>query len=197
MRRVVFLLEEHSMKVFLDELLPRTYPELDYLCVVHEGKNDLEKSIPRKLRGWRDPGSAFVVIRDNDGSDCLVVKSRLRELCASAGRPETVIRIACQELEAWYLGDPEALAEAFDDPRLAELSRRSRYRDPDAVTRPSAELARLVPAFQKVKGARAMGKHVDPHRCTSRSFQVFVAAVERLNSTLAVTKGSKDGNHES
>ena len=56
MRRVVFLLEEYSMKLFLDGLLPRLAPNLEYVCVFHEGKTDLERSIPRKLRAWREPG---------------------------------------------------------------------------------------------------------------------------------------------
>ncbi|GMU62432.1 MAG: hypothetical protein AMXMBFR34_41950 [Myxococcaceae bacterium] len=60
MGRVVFLLEEKSMKVLLDGLLPRIVPSLDFLCVPHEGKQDLEKSIPRKLRAWREPGVRFV-----------------------------------------------------------------------------------------------------------------------------------------
>ena len=56
MTRVVFLLEEYSMKVLLDGLLPRLFPGLPFLCVPHGGKNDLEKSLPRKLRAWREPG---------------------------------------------------------------------------------------------------------------------------------------------
>ncbi len=56
MGRVVFLLEEYSMKTLLDELLPRLFPELMFQCVAHDGKGDLEKSVPRKLRGWQEPG---------------------------------------------------------------------------------------------------------------------------------------------
>ena len=63
MRRIVFLLEERSMKVLLDGLLPRLFPDVAFLCVPHEGKQDLEKSLPRKLRAWREPGVRFVVLR--------------------------------------------------------------------------------------------------------------------------------------
>ena len=54
MRRIIFLLEEYSMKVLLDGLLPRLVPGLQFLCVPHEGKQDLEKSVPRKLRASRN-----------------------------------------------------------------------------------------------------------------------------------------------
>ena len=50
MNRVVFLLEEASMRDLLNGLLPRLYPDLTFLCLAHEGKSDLERSIPRKLR---------------------------------------------------------------------------------------------------------------------------------------------------
>ena len=60
MSRVVFLLEEYSMKILLEALIPRLVPSLPFLCVPHEGKQDLEKSIPRKLRAWREPGVRFV-----------------------------------------------------------------------------------------------------------------------------------------
>lgn len=86
MRRIVFLLEEYSMKVLLEGLLPRWFPGLDFLCVPHEGKQDLEKSIPRKLQAWREPGVRFVVLRDDDGADCRALESRRVELCRDAGR---------------------------------------------------------------------------------------------------------------
>ena len=92
------------MAVLLEGLLPRLYPDLPFQCVSHEGKNDLEKSIPRKLRAWREPGVRFVIIRDNDGSDCRRVKNSLYSLCQEGSREDSLIRIACQELEAWYLG---------------------------------------------------------------------------------------------
>jgi len=50
---LVFLPEERSMKTFLEALLPRLFPDLAFFCIAHEGKSDLEKSIPRKLKGWR------------------------------------------------------------------------------------------------------------------------------------------------
>ena len=96
------------MRVLLDGLLPRLFPYLDFQCVPHEGKGDLERSIPRKLHAWREPGIRFAVVRDNDRGDCRALKKALLGLCETGGRPgrrsEPLIRIVCQELEAWYLG---------------------------------------------------------------------------------------------
>jgi hypothetical protein len=180
MNRLVFLLEERSMKTLLEGLLPRLFPALSFVCVPHEGKQDLEKSIPRKLRAWREPGVRFVVVRDNDGRDCKSVRQTLVSLCEEGRRADSLVRVACQELEAWYLGDPEALAVAFGDGRLRNIGGRERFRDPDAVVNPSRAVMELVPEFQKISGARQLAMHLTRERNTSRSFQAFVAGVERL-----------------
>ena len=38
MTEVVFLLEEESMKVLLDGLPPRLFPDLEFRCLAHQGK---------------------------------------------------------------------------------------------------------------------------------------------------------------
>lgn len=188
MSRVVFLLEEYSMKVLLDGLLPRLFPGLPFLCVPHEGKQDLEKSIPRKLRAWHEPGVRFCVIRDNDGADCRTLKQRLVELCRESGRADTLVRIACQELEAWYFGSPEALAETFHDVSLRGIAAKKRFRDPDAIVQPAAALGELVPEFQKVSGARSLAR-VLPRENGSRSFQVLMSGIARLSDQISKSQG--------
>ncbi|MFZ2781354.1 MAG: DUF4276 family protein [Rectinemataceae bacterium] len=189
MTRLVFLLEEYSMKVLLEGLLPRLFPDLSFLCISHEGKQDLEKSMPRKLRAWREPGVRFIVLRDNDGGDCRALKMRLSNLCLESGRADSLVRIACQELEAWYLGEPDAMAEAFDDDRLRLIGNRAAYRDSDDVQQPSAEIVKLVPNFQKVSGARKMAPKLSISRNKSRSFQLLIKGVE---DTAAAFQGSHD-----
>src|SRR5690606_19288838 len=84
MGRIVFLLEEESMAALLRELLPKVYPEwvenIHWIPIWHNGKSDLEASIRRKLRAWREPGVRFVIMRDNDGGDCRERKAHLRSL---------------------------------------------------------------------------------------------------------------------
>ena len=186
MSRVVFMLEEYSMKVLLDGLLPRLFPGLPFLCVPHEGKQDLEKSIPRKLRAWREPGVQFVVVRDNDGSDCRALKRSLVALTVAGGRGDTLVRIACQELEAWYFGAPDALARAFDRPELGRLAEKARFRDPDAIVQPSRALAEQVEEFQKISGARRLAQVLSKEN-RSRSFQVLIAGIEGLAPRMCPT----------
>ncbi len=173
------------MQALLDGLLPRLFPGLPFLCVPHDGKTDLERSIPHKLRGWREPGIRFVVVRDNDGKDCRTLKNALHERCRAAGRSDTLVRIACQELEAWYLGEPDALAEAYGRESLRNLGRKARFRDSDSVPRPHTVLEGLVPEFQKVAGARRMAQYLSRERNASSSFRVFVAGVEAIATQIA------------
>lgn len=150
-------------------------------------KRDLELSIPRKLRSWREPGVRFAVIRDNDGGNCVQLKGALRKLCKAGSREDTLIRIACQELEAWYLGEPAALADAFDKPGLQNLGRQAKFREPDALRRPAAEIERLIPEFQKVSAAQRMARHLTREGNRSSSFRMLMEGIEAMVGDINAT----------
>ena len=88
MSEIVFLLEEASAEAMLPGLLPRLLPEGTTIrYIVFDGKQDLEKQMVRRLRGYRVPEARFVVLRDQDSADCHVIKNRLLEMCPrQAGR---------------------------------------------------------------------------------------------------------------
>ena len=180
MSRLVFLLEERSMQTLLEGLLPRLFPQLSFLCISREGKSELDRDLPNILRSWQIPGDRFVVVRDNDNSDCLELKERLRQLCQRGRREDTLIRIVCQELEAWYLGEPNAMANAFGDENLRRIGRQAPYRNPDTRLKPSQDVERLVPGFQKTDGARRMAQHLTREGNRSHSFAIFLNGIERL-----------------
>lgn len=182
--RVVFLLEEPSMRALLEGLLPRLFVGWKkgehFLCIEHQGKSDLDKSVPRKLKNWQYPGDRFVVMRDNDNADCRQVKARYVELCADSGRGDTLIRLVCQELESWYLGDLRALAQCYGAPKIDSPALRKKFADPDGCQKPSMEIARRLPGFQKGSAARDMAAHLTPEHNRSRSFQTFVAGLRHV-----------------
>lgn len=187
--RVIFMLEEPSMKILLDGFLPRLVPGWvegeHFLCIKHDGKSDLDLSIKRKLRAWKLKADRFVIVRDNDNADCIQTKARLRALCAGSCFPDTLIRLVCQELESWYVGDLQALASAFDDPKLDTPALRKRFAVPDTWQKPSVELTRLIPTFQKGSGARAMSVRLRETPNHSKSFQVFVKGVRRIATEIS------------
>jgi hypothetical protein len=176
------------MKALLDDLLPRFFPgmlvDVHFKCIPHEGKSDLDRSIPRKLRQWRVPHDRFIVVRDNDNMDCRQLKSSLVGMCNANHRSDTLVRLVCQELESWYLGDLDALSRAFQQPRVGSASMKRRFLDPDSWQKPSKEVERLIKNFQKLSGARVMARHLDPNSNSSRSFQSFVDGVRRTAAAM-------------
>lgn len=181
MKTLVFLLEEPSAQDALQGFLPSILPpEVSVEYLVFEGKQDLEKRMVRRMRGWLKPESVFVVLRDQDSGDCCVIKQNLSGLCREAGKPNAIVRIACRAMESWFLGDWASVSTAFAQPRLEKLQRKAIYRDPDRLVNPVSELRKAIPTYQKREGARRIGPYLNHVRNRSRSFQVFVEAVQRI-----------------
>ena len=142
------------MKILLEGLLPHFCPGLQFACIAHEGKQDLERSIPGKRQNWQEPGVRFVIMRDDDKADCRDLKARRANLCVQGGRSDAWVRIVCQELAGWHLGEPDALAAVYGNEPLRDRQGKARYRQPDAVAHPAQERRRLIPGFGKFGCAR-------------------------------------------
>lgn len=184
MKHLVFLLEEPSAMDLLMSLVPKLVPaETKAHYLVFDGKQDLEKNVTRKLRGWMLQDSAFLILRDQDAGDCKVVKQRLQRLVAGTGQRHVLVRIACKELESWILGDFAAVGKAFEKPQLEAQGNKATYRNPDCLANPVEELRKFLPYYQKRDGARRVGPHMDLEQNRSRSFHHFCKGVRRLVSS--------------
>ncbi len=189
MKNLVFLLEEPSAKAMLKGVLPRLLPENIFSeFIVFEGKQDLEKQVERRLRCWMKPNSYFVVMRDQDSADCSKIKNRLYAKCINAGKPETLVRIACHELESFYLGDLVAVEKGLSLAGLSEKQQKRKYRMPDKLSNPAAELSALTNnKYQKLLGSRAIGSHLSLDRSNrSNSFNVLISGILKLMRVQAV-----------
>ncbi len=155
--------------------------------LVFEGKQDLEKRLLRRLRGWQLPDTQFVVLRDKDAGDCKAIKQHLiSSIAHQAGRAtETLVRIACHEIESWYLGDLKAVEQGLGVAGLARQQNKRQYRNPDdRVVKPSKELVDLTKGkYQKLAGSREIGSYLDLDNNQSKSFQVFVSGLRKLVGT--------------
>ena len=183
MTDLVFLLEEQSAKTLLEAIWPRLIaPDAQVFpkFIVFEGKQDLEKQLTKKLRGYLNPHARFIIIRDQDQNDCHQVKDKLTRLCADAGR-SAVVRVACRELEAFYLGDLRAVAIGLEISGLGAMQRKAKFRNPDNLARPSHELEKITRGhYQKVAGSRAIGPHLDLESPRSKSFHHLVRAIRSV-----------------
>lgn len=79
-------------------------------------KRMLLDQLPRLLRGYgKTPGiDAVIVVLDSDRRDCVAFLTELRSLVSALEQaPQTLFRLAIEEVEAWYLGDRKALVAAY------------------------------------------------------------------------------------
>ena len=191
---IEFLVEEQSAEAALENLVPTIVgSEIDFNIRSFQGKPDLLAKLPERLRGyrqWLPEDWRIVVLLDVDNEDCRVLKEKLEKMAFNAGlttktaaggaRFQVLNRIAIEELEAWFIGDEEALRAAY--PRVEKnLAQKEKYRDPDAIAGGTWEtLERLLQkggyfrgGLGKVTAAREISQHMVPERNRSRSFQIF------------------------
>lgn len=176
---IVLMTEEPSMLVTLESLITRFFPQRvkdrDWMVSAFSGKSDLEKNIPIKMRGWKWGNPFFIILRDADGGDCVALKEHLAGL-ANPWDTEYKIRVVCQELESWFIGDCEAVRKAY--PRCVFSNETKSYRNPDRLTNASQELSKLTGDQTKLHRAKSISVHLEPSRNCSRSFQVLFKTLQ-------------------
>ena len=180
--RLIFMVEERSMKEFLEIFLPKILSDdiNPPIIISHNGKNDLVRSIPVKLRAWQNPDDKFIIVHDKDGNNCKQLKESLLSLCKDSNN-DCLVRIVCYELESWYLGDLKAVSLAYGRD-YTPLAAKRKYRIPDNLPNAKEEFRKHIPTYQPIAGAKKIAKYMDVERNTSHSFNVFVDGVRRMYS---------------
>ncbi len=158
-------------------------------------KRILLDRLPRVLQGYGKSlgdSAAVVVVVDLDDRDCIAFKRELLDvLDACDPRPTTLFRIAIEEIEAWLLGDRDAVKAAYPGAKDRVLDG---YRQDgicgtweilaDAVrTGGSARIRKdgwPASGVAKREWARKIAPHMDPDRNRSPSFRAFRDGVRRL-----------------
>lgn len=175
--QVEILVEELSMKLLLEGLLPQLLPEKFQLNTnvfirAFEGKQHLKKQLPMRIRAFQNFGIPVrvIVIQDQDSNDCVRLKESLAQIIQNNGSLPYLIRIACRELEAFYFGELHKLELVYPRFNASKYSQRAKFRSPDQIESPSGELSKMISEFQKVKTARALGSLLSPSENASPSF---------------------------
>ena len=182
--QVEILVEEPSMNFFLDGLLPKILPPgivLYQNCFIRapEGKQDLQKQLPKKVRALSHLPKEVkvIVIQDQDSWDCVILKKALKNLVETNSKLPNLIRIACKELESWYLGDMEAIEKIYGKFKSERYRAWSKFRNPD-LCNAFDEIRKIVPEFQKGSAAKEITQYLDIANNKSNSFQNFVNGVK-------------------
>ena len=180
MRKLVFILEEQSMRSFLQGARPRLpIPnEFETVFRISNGFGDLKTLVSNTLRRSWPTGTRFVILFDKDRADCRARKSDIASVIPEFRRGQVLVRVVCYELESWYFGDPDLIAERF--PKFAQVRNRARFRSsPDGIDKPST----AIEEFSGLgKGALAdeLGPILSLEGNRSHSLRVFLSGLQRL-----------------
>jgi hypothetical protein len=202
------LVEEQSAEAALRVLVPKIVGHaISFDLHPFQGKLDLMRRLPERLRAYarwvqanwaESTDTGIVVLIDEDRQDCKRLKAELEQAATAvglatkssveAGAPFVVLnRLIVEELEAWFLGDCDAIRAAY--PRVAgSIERRAAYRQPDeirggtweALERILREAGYYKGGLPKVEVAQLVAPHMDPVRNRSPSFRQFCAGLRAL-----------------
>jgi hypothetical protein len=186
-KRLEILTEEASMQFFLEGLLPYILPEdyqLNVNCFVypHQGKSDLQKRLPKRIRAYQSyPEEVLVmVVHDQDSNNCIQLKNELLDCFNIANNDiKYVVRIACRELENWYLGDLAAIEKLYPKSKASKYSEKAKSRNPDKL-QGSEEMKRLSADFTKINCAMRIAHLMDIGKNNSGSFNHFISGLRKL-----------------
>lgn len=200
--RIDFIVEEPSAEEALRHLLPRLIGKRAKWKLINLGsKYKLLKVLPQRLAAYRRRIHAgedlrVVVLVDRDNDDCVALKRRLEDAAQRVGlatksapdadgRFLVVNRIVIEELESWFIGDPEALRRAFTSLPAIDANK-GIFRNPDnggsweALHRFLKRHGIYKSSFPKIDAARRIAPKLDVTANRSRSFQVFVRGIGAL-----------------
>ena len=208
---IAILLEEPSAQMVIDRLYPKilqaTEVEVKFLQLGIKPLNlqNRRRELEKRLRIYQDMIQnglrvGVMILIDKDRDKCEKLKQDLETIARRIGLPtktnprgdrfHVVNRIAIEELEAWYLGDPDALKKAY--PKLSKEILKRHARNPDAIEEKTKEtLHKLLQnagyyqdKLEQIDIAEKMAQHMQPHQNTSPSFKHFANGMKALANQL-------------
>jgi len=162
-------------------------------------KRLLLEQLPKRLQGYGkslQSSDAVIVVVDLDNRNCEAFKEELRsvlEICYPV--PNVFFRIAIEEIEAWLLGDRDAVISAYPKAKRGIL----RTYQQDSICGTWEKLAEAVdpkeykickkqgyPRTGKMKCelARKIAPHMNIQANQSKSFQVFRDKIVELKDAV-------------
>lgn len=204
------MVEEPSMEVALQELLPKVLLGITFQIYPFQCKTDLVSKLPSRMRAYSrflPADYRILVVVDQDDDNCTRLKAHLNRVAADAGLTTRTInpdpnvykvvnRIAIEELEAWYFGDWTAVRTAY--PRVPHtIPNKAKYRNSDAIFGGTWEaLERVLKdhgyfanGLRKIELARSVAPHMEPPKNRSASFACFHNVLAELAAQAPIGDG--------
>jgi hypothetical protein len=180
--------EEASAKKVFEVLLPKILPEgIDFRVHSHQGKKDLENALRTTVPTIsKIPGSRILITQDQDCGDCEEVKKSLLNLVEKHCKSRFLIRIVCRELESWFLGDLNAIAQAYPRFKPDQYQKKAKFREVDSILSPNKVLLSIIPEYKnkevlpKLETSKKIAPFLNLRNNASVSFNQTLSGVERL-----------------
>ena len=185
--RIEILVEETSMKVLLEGLIPRLCNnemwKLDENVFIRafEGKSHLRKELPKKAKvyaNFHEP-VFMLVLHDQDSNDCKELKSKLLDAISQTGLQTFKVRIVCRELECWYLGDLHAVECARPETKATHYAEKAKFRTPEKLNGKD-EIKKWVQPYGAIEFAQDIAQHLDIDNNRARSFNHTVSVLRSI-----------------
>ena len=211
---IEFLVEDSSGAKLIEALVPKIIgfddPPHTWKCHKYKGSgripknktsvNDVQKEmllddLPRRLKayGKTDYIGAVVVVVDTDRRNCSEFLAELQAVASKCDpKPKTLFCLATEEIEAWYLGDRQAIITAY--PKAKKKTLDGYVQDSVCGTwellanalYPKGVDAVKHPGQLKHEWADSIPKHMKIEDNVSPSFNNFVNGLRQLTSSTVV-----------
>jgi hypothetical protein len=180
--------EEVSIKNVFDIILPKVLPEnVSFSIYKHQGKRDLEQAIRKAVPSIsKIPDARILIVRDQDSGDCKATKQHIVDLMKDNCHCKYFVRIACRELESWFLGDLAAIEKAYKRFKAKKHLYKERLRDVDCIVAPHKYLREIIPEYSgkatlpKIETATRVAPFMNLENNKSKSFCHTICAIKKL-----------------
>lgn len=213
---IEFLIEDESGKILMEALIPKLLGESGnpHTWKIHAFKGrgsvpktikpntpvssrDLLSNLPYILAGYGKTAGidAVVVVLDTDDDQCTKLLSDIKNMANAVNAPaNTLIRLAIEEMEAWYFGDQNALLLAWPQAKKDVLNRYKQdsicgtwekladaiYKGGSTKLQREKAAGKVNPGKLKYQWAEEIGPFMDPDNNISPSFIKFREGIRRL-----------------
>lgn len=167
--------------------------------VMQQKTGKLLNNLPRYMRGigkalQKMPDAALIVVLDNDKRDIQQFRQELEDTAVSNMiLCDYVFCVAIKEIEAWLLGDTEAIRAAYPNAKMQYIKKYEQ----DAICETWEVLADMVypkgltelrkkagNAYTEIGKAKCewadrIGRHIHLHENNSPSYQYFINELEK------------------
>ncbi|MDX2030031.1 MAG: DUF4276 family protein [Blastocatellia bacterium] len=213
MKYLEILVEGAADGPTIREILQRRFAmveSVNFRIHAHKGKGTLPKNphkkpeklrrglldlLPATLKGFANLSAdrCVIVLVDADKTPCVELKQDLLNLYGKLGKRPccALFRIAVEEIESWFIADPEAIRKAYPKAKISLLT----SIPPDDVVGASELLARALgrkpedcTGADKYEWATRIAPNLNLETPRSPSLNAFITGISNLISQEGQTK---------